>query len=213
MVAGEGLPFDAMDEDESSEEDEEDEDALLPAEEHFALPAGALDGAGAGAAAGPAAAAGGGGAAAGGAHVPLVQGSAAETLLRAVSRRSTRARNRLRVPLTRPAGGNILLVKLINQVGMRPSNQGGARCVRLQMESVALPSHGTIMPIQLHPPPPMSPSCPYPLQENLMEHYGDPHTWCVQHLLSRRVAGVAGGTGGFFCRPAPCELKLVCGLA
>lgn len=117
VVAGEGLPFDAMDEDESSEEDE-DEDALLPAEEHFALPLGALDGGGAGAAAGLAAAGGGAGGVppAGGPHAPQVQGSAAETLLRAVSRRSTRARNRLRVPLSRPAGGNILLVKLINQV-------------------------------------------------------------------------------------------------
>ena len=117
VVAGEGLPFDAMDEDESSEEDE-DEDALLPAEEHFALPLAALDGGGAGAAAGLAAAGGGAGGVppAGGPHAPQVQGSAAETLLRAVSRRSTRARNRLRVPLSRPAGGNILLVKLINQV-------------------------------------------------------------------------------------------------
>ena len=113
VVAGEGLPFDAMDEDESSEEDE-DEDALLGAEEHFALPLAAMEGAGA--AAGPAAAGAGAGAPAAGVHAPQVQGSAAETLLRAVSRRSTRARNRLRVPLTRPAGGNILLVKLINQV-------------------------------------------------------------------------------------------------
>lgn len=98
VVAGEGLPFDQMDEGSSSGGDSDDE-ALLGAEGHLGLGA-----------------AGGGGAGPGGAG-PQVQPSVAETLLRALTRRSTRARNRLRVPLAQPVGANMLLVKLVNQVG------------------------------------------------------------------------------------------------
>lgn len=106
VVAGQGLPFDQMDEGSSSDGD--DEGAL---EEHFELGLGGMDGNGV---------AGGapvGGAAAAGQQQPVVQMSAAETLLRALTRRNTRARNRLRVPLSRPTGANIMLVKLISQVG------------------------------------------------------------------------------------------------
>ena len=126
VVAGEGLPFDhfgqfdQMDEGDSSEDDE---DADLEAEGHFDL-----DGPGAG----------GGGAA--GVGAPLVQPSAAETLLRALTRRSTRTRNRLVVRLGRPVGGNLALVKLISQ-------------------------------------------------ENLMDQYGDPHTWPNIDMTEVRFTG------------------------
>lgn len=114
VVAGEGIPFDQMEED-SSSEGEDDDEALLGAEEHFDLGA-------PGGGAGLAGLAGG----QGGHPLPQVQRSAAETLLRAVSRRNTRARNRLRVPLTRPIGANILLVKLISQVWWGCSSEGVA---------------------------------------------------------------------------------------
>lgn len=94
VVGGEGLPFDQM------EEGSSDDDDALEAGGIFGLAVAA-------GAAGPP-----------GAHPPpLVQASPAETLLRALSRRHTRARNRLRVPLSRPVGANLVLVKLIDQVG------------------------------------------------------------------------------------------------
>ncbi|KAI3433414.1 hypothetical protein D9Q98_003229 [Chlorella vulgaris] len=140
VVAGQGLPFDQMDEGSSSSEEEEEEGEEDEEQGHFAL---GLDGdgeAGFGAGNGGGAAA---AAAAAGPQAPPVQVSAVETLLRAVTRRNTRARNRLRVPLSRPVGANIALVKLISQ-------------------------------------------------ENLMDQYGDPHSWPnidMTHcgLVGRRV--------------------------
>lgn len=120
VVAGEGLPFDQMDEGESSEEEGLD----LEAGEHFDLAAAA---GGAQAAAGAAAA----GPPAGDGAAPLVvQASPAETLLRALSRQNTRARNRLRCPLSRPVGANIVLVKLINQVRRRLLREAARRWCR-----------------------------------------------------------------------------------
>jgi hypothetical protein len=113
VVAGQGLPFDQMDEGSSSSEEEEEEGEEDEEQGHFAL---GLDGdgeAGFGAGDGGGAAA---AAVAAGPRAPPVQVSAVETLLRAVTRRNTRARNRLRVPLSRPVGANIALVKLISQV-------------------------------------------------------------------------------------------------
>ncbi len=124
VVAGEGLPFDQMDEGESSEEEGLED---LEAGEHFDLAA-AGGGAPAAAGAAPAGPPAGDGAAPAGAAPLLVQASPAETLLRALSRQNTRARNRLRCPLSRPVGANLVLVKLINQVGRQAGRQGCARC-------------------------------------------------------------------------------------
>lgn len=180
VVAGQGLPFDQMDEGSSSSEEEEEEGEEDEEQGHFAL---GLDGdgeAGFGAGNGGGAAA---AAAAAGPQAPPVQVSAVETLLRAVTRRNTRARNRLRVPLSRPVGANIALVKLISQV---------CRCLlRLLGCLLTRPCDTVLVVISMAP----GTLCAFVhtssaihsasvlvlcLQENLMDQYGDPHSWCVQ---------------------------------
>ena len=85
--------------------------------------------------------------------------------------RTTSKRCKLHIPLTHPAGCNVLVVKLINQARGGGQARGWGGGVRGRGEALGCCFNGVTLSAAKFGPPLIA------AQENMMHVFGDPHTW------------------------------------